>query len=235
MKSSRGKSINQLMPEVALHRITIDERWEIRDLYFFPHRYAEVYSFLYALHEASLNHGARFAEVFHRYPWRGGYSAVNFYDDLYDSIPRAHRPRINSIHYASPGYIELGAVLVIVTQIDKILTGAMKIWDKLDKIYTAIHKRAMQRRLLKFNVKEHERKLAEEEVRFLINSTKELAEAIGIDDPAALNRLTGDPLASLKILMAFYRRFRELVSFVQEGKVRIEPPDKKRLQDKPLD
>ena len=80
----------------------------------------------------------------------------------------------------------------------------MRSWDKLDKIYTNIHKRAMRRRLLKCDVKERERKLDAEQVQFLAQSTKELAEAIGIKDPAALEHLTGHPLASLKILMAFY-------------------------------
>ena len=99
----------------------MDERWEIRDLYFFPHRYSEVYSFLFALHEARFGRGSRFSETFRRYPWRGGYSAVNFYDDLYESIPHTDRPIINKIQYSSPGYIEPGAAIVIVTQIDHIL------------------------------------------------------------------------------------------------------------------
>ncbi len=35
--------------ETGLHKIQIEGRWEIRDLYVVPHRYAEIYSFLYAL------------------------------------------------------------------------------------------------------------------------------------------------------------------------------------------
>lgn len=223
------------MPEIALHKIFIDGRWDIRDLYLFPHRYAEVYSFLYALNEASIERQSRFSKAFHRYQWRGGYSAVNFYDELYRSIPRGERPSINRLQYASPGFIELGAVLLLVTQMDKILTGAMKIWDKLDRIYTTIHKRAMQRRLLKLDVKDRERKVSQEELKFVVEANKELAEAIGIGDPEALNKLTGDPLASLKILMAFYRRLKELLAFMKEGKVQLAPPDKQQVKDRPID
>src|SRR5260221_596329 len=68
------------MAEVASHKIYMNGRWEIRDLYSFPHRYEEVYSFLYALAATSAPQQDLFAELFHRYPWRGGYSAVNFYD-----------------------------------------------------------------------------------------------------------------------------------------------------------
>jgi len=219
------------MTEIGLHKIEMDGEWEIQDLYLFPHRYSEVYSFLYALNEAASGNAHRLSGAFQRYPWRGGYSAVNFYDDLYSSIPKDRRPKIKRIEYASPGFIEVGAILLLVTQIDRILTTAMKTCDKLDSIYTNIHKRAMRRRLLKLSVKEKERKLAEEDVRFVVESTKELAEALGIPDPAALNRLTNDPLASLKILMGFYRRLRELLHFIEEGKVRITPFDKKHIRD----
>ena len=107
------------METVGSHKIHIEGRWEIRDLYLFPHRYAEIYSFLYALAAAEKTEASLFAHAFKRYPWRGGYSAVNFYDELYGAIPREERPQIKSIEYASPGYIELGAVILLVTQIDE--------------------------------------------------------------------------------------------------------------------
>ena len=89
----------------------------------------------------------------------------------------------------------------------------------------------MRRRLAKINLKDRERKLSEDDLKFTIEACKELSEAIGLENPAALNKLTGDPLASLKILMAFYRRLGELVSFVREGKVKITPGDPKKLED----
>lgn len=212
----------------------MEGRWEIRDLYYFPHRYAEVYSFLYALAAADWPQRSSFVAAFNRYPWRGGYSAVNFYDDLYEAIPRDQRPKIVRIEYASPGYIELGAVIVLVTQIDRILTTAMKTWDKLDKIYEGIHKRAMDRRLLRITLKEREQELTKDDVRFTIEACRELSAAIGLDDPEAINKLTGDPLSSLKIIMAFFRRIRELVFYVQDGKVRITHTEKNLLDDDPL-
>jgi len=215
------------METIGTHQIHIGGRWEIRDLYLFPHRYAEIYSFLYALAAAEKPQSKLFARAFQRYPWQGGYSAVNFYDEIYIAIPREERPQIKRIEYASPGYIELGAIILLVTQIDKILTIALKTWDKLDIIYDRIHKRYVKRRLAKITLKDRERKLAEQDLEFTIEAYKELSNAIGIENPAALNKLTGDSLTSLKILMAFYRRLRELVSFVHEGKVNITGGDEK--------
>ncbi|NOS70677.1 MAG: hypothetical protein HOP33_12195 [Verrucomicrobia bacterium] len=219
------------METVGSHKIHIEGRWEIRDLYLFPHRYAEIYSFLYALSTAEKSEANLFAQAFKRYPWQGGYSAVNFYDELYGAIPRQERPRIKRIEYASPGYIELGAVILLVTQIDKILTTAFKTWDKLDRIYDGIHKRYVRRRLAKINLRDRERKLSEDDLKFTVEACKELSEAIGLENPAALNKLTGDPLASLKILMAFYRRLRETVYFIHEGKVSITRGSEKQQDD----
>src|SRR5205809_6739979 len=93
------------MAETGRHKIFIAGRWEIRDLYEFPHRYAEIYSFLYALQPFGRD-SVVFAEAFQRYPWRGGYSAVNFYDEIYLAIPRIYRPHIARIQYSSPGFLD---------------------------------------------------------------------------------------------------------------------------------
>jgi hypothetical protein len=209
------------METLGKHKIHIEGRWEIRDLYIFPHRYAEIYSFLYALSAIETAESRFFTETFRRYPWRGGYSAVNFYDELYGMIPPEQRPQIKRIEYASPGYIELGAIVLLVTQIDRILTTAFKSWDKLDRIYDGIQKRINKRCLAKLNLRDRERKVDEEDLRFAVEKCKELSEAIGLENPEALNKLTGDPLASLKMLMAFYRRLRQLVVFIENGKVSI--------------
>lgn len=218
------------MAEVSSHKIYMNGRWEIRDLSFFPHRYEEVYSFLYSLTAPPGPRRDQVIELFNRYPWRGGYSAVNFYNDLYRNIPRDDRPLITGIRYASPGYIELTAVILIVTQIDKILSATMKAWDHVDRKYTTIHKRAMERRLLSLNVKEREQKLAHDDVLFALEACKELADAIGLDNPQALEKLNNNPVARLKILMAFYRRLRQLGTFVEEGKVVIESSEQRRIQ-----
>ena len=223
------------MADTFPYRIYIEGRWEISDLYVFPHRYAEVYSFLYALGAAGSPDESAFREAFERYPWQGGYSAVNFYDDLYGSIPREQRLEIKRIEYASPGFIELGAILVIATQVDKILTKVFHTWDKVDRVYDGIHRRYRRRRLARLNARERERKLEEEHVRFAIEACKELSEAMGLEQHEALARLSPDPIARLKILMSFWRRLRELVHFIDEGKVRVEPeqieghPPKKQI------
>src|SRR5947208_2637497 len=109
------------MSERSNHVLLMDGRWEIQDLYSFPHLYAEAYAFLYAAEFAGSEKNVRFKDAFQRYPWRGGYSAVNFYHDLYEDIPPGHRPVIVSITYSSPGAIELALIAVIASQIERII------------------------------------------------------------------------------------------------------------------
>ena len=219
------------METTGSHKIYIEGRWEIRDLYMFPHRYAElVIRFCMPLRLPE--NLQTVCSRRHSNAIRGKAVTVLSISMMcfYGAIPREERPQIKRIEYASPGYIELGAVTLLVTQIDRILTTVFKLRDKLDRIYDGIHKRYVKRRLAKIDLKNRERKLAEEDLYFTVEACKELSQAMGLEGPEALHKLTGNPLASLKILMAFYRRLSELVSFIHEGKVKITPGDQKKTR-----
>ena len=41
--------------------------------------------------------------AFLKYPWKGGYSAVNFYNDLYQALPPSAKPKVAGIRYNSHG------------------------------------------------------------------------------------------------------------------------------------
>lgn len=94
---------------LAVSDIHIDGKWDMQDLSAFPNRYAEVYSFLFALGDTRKGPQAQYEDLFSRYPWRGGFSSVNFYDDLYAYVPRGERLAVESIAYSSPGTIRVRA------------------------------------------------------------------------------------------------------------------------------
>jgi hypothetical protein len=52
------------METIGTHKIHIKGRWEIRDLYLFPHRHAEIYSFLFACAAAEKPQPNLFAGAF---------------------------------------------------------------------------------------------------------------------------------------------------------------------------
>jgi hypothetical protein len=217
--------------KTGAHKIHIEGKWDIRDLYVFPSRYAQIYSFLYALSTVKNPKDNLFIEASESPPWEGGFSTVNFYGKIYRLIPEEERPQIKRLEYASPGFIEISAVVLIVTQIDRILTTAFSSWNKLDAIYDEIEKRRKKRQKETFKVKEMERKAKEEDVKFAVKKCKELSEALGLENSEQLNKLNSDEIVRLKILLTFYRRVEPLLFFIQERKFDLKGISEEQIKD----
>lgn len=207
------------MPQLSLYRIGIDEKWSLIDLYQFPHAYTQVYAFIYSLSGTGPMSDAAVAEIYRRYPWRGGYSAVGFYWDLYYAMEKEHRPMVNSIRYSSPGYIEIGAIAIVATQIKRIVKTVAECIEIADATYDRIYKRAQKRKLLALDVKRQQREFEREEIQFMITSSQELSKLLEFEGLESLQSRTQDQLGTLKILLSFYRRVRELAEFYHDRKI----------------
>ena len=86
----------------------MNERWELEDLYNFPHAYSQTQSFIYCFDtDLDPRNAARINVALEEYSWQGGYSYVNMYTVLHHQIPVPHRPQIASIQYASPGWMDI--------------------------------------------------------------------------------------------------------------------------------
>ncbi|HEV7877096.1 hypothetical protein [Bradyrhizobium sp.] len=65
------------------YAILMDGRWTLDDLYKLPRTFEQAYFALDALIPSDNDADAdRVARAFRAYPWQGGYSAVNFYNQL---------------------------------------------------------------------------------------------------------------------------------------------------------
>src|SRR5262245_9714287 len=99
------------MPEnIGKTRLGLDGEWSLENFSEFTRGYQDLYAFFHALQasgSADDEYGVRAHYAFRAYPWRGGWSAVDFYAALRAAIPVEERPRIVRIQYASPGLIEL--------------------------------------------------------------------------------------------------------------------------------
>ena len=210
------------MPENSLQKITIDSEWDLVDLYRFPHSYTQVYAFLYSLSQAGRINSEAVSRIYRAHPWRGGYSSLNFYMSLYSAMEDEHIPTVHSIRYASLGYIEITALTILVTQIRRIVTIVAQTIEIADRTYDRIYKRAQKRKLLAMDVRRREREFEREEIKFMVESAEELARIMSFDDLEKLQVRTRDPLGTMKILLSFYRRVRELVGFQLDQKVRFD-------------
>ena len=73
------------------YKVYINGRWELEDFGVFSKQYTQCYSLLYSLAAPSqetelVRRGFQFE--YSKYPWRGGFSVINFYFSLYAIIPQ---------------------------------------------------------------------------------------------------------------------------------------------------
>lgn len=210
------------------YKINIDGEWLLEDLYLLPHTYSQVYGFIYSLSETNKPNSNDFDDIDERIfftytsqPWRGGYSAVNFYNYLKNLVPHKHRPKIKAIHYESPGFIELILFVPVAKAISLIIKSFCESITAIHELYNSIYKGMKERKLLQMDVRKKELELKEADIKFLNSSSKSLAKLLGFKNLKELNELTQNPLTTLKILLSFYRRIRSLADYTKRGKTKF--------------
>jgi hypothetical protein len=209
--------------------IHMDGRWTLEDLYKFPRTYEQAYFALDALipSESQVDY-ERVDRAFKAFPWQGGYSAVNFYNQLKYATPIRARPEVVSIHYASPGAINLSLILEqaqLLAAIVGAVAGSIAVCNTL---YNKIMNDLQRRKLLRIEVEREKIALSLEELKLIRKYNKEIAAILQIGTPDALDERTGRPLVSLKILLSVYRRVRTLADYRNKGKA-ILPVDAPQL------
>lgn len=211
---------------VKPYRIVLPDSgdWSLHDLYVFPHAYEQCYAFVYCLDTAlPARDVERIDSAFQNYPWKGGYSYVNFYNILLTRIPMKERAKVKSFHKASPGWIDLALNLDAAVQLAKsvaIIAGSgaataaayAKAWKLLANLKAEREKARLR-----------EVQLTRDQIKAIRGSCDELAKAMGFKSLADLHRRTGDPEVSLKLLNAHYRRMRTLVEYQTKSRAVLPP------------
>jgi hypothetical protein len=210
----------------GLYKITLDADWSLKDFYELPHVFAQVYALNCAfLLARSADDSEQLVYGFSSYPWRGGYSAVNFYNALGNQIPLRLRPKVKSIQYASPGWIALSLLVPAALGIGKVIDAFVKSAGGVNALYTDIYKGMQDRKLMRLDVKQKELELAEAQLNFVVKSSQLLAEGLDFENLDELNEATENPLATLKILLSYYRRVRTLAEYSIKGKAKFPTND----------
>ncbi len=203
------------------YRIVLPESgsWSLHDLYVFPHAYEQCYAFIYCLDtELPARDVDAIDHAVLNYPWKGGYSYVNFYGVLQRQVPIHARPRIKSIQKASPGWIDLlldldaaKQVALAVATLSGASAAAAAAYGKVYKILLDLkteRERARTQQLL----------LKHGQLKAMQDVCDELANSMGFKCLADLTRRTGNIEVTMKLLSAQYRRMKTLVEFEDKNK-----------------
>jgi hypothetical protein len=202
------------------HRIELGGEWTLDDLYLLPHAYGQLYSFVNALQRGALDIDERYDHAF-EYPWRGGWSTVNFFGYVRTRVPRTARPKLVAIQYASPGWMDLSLVVATALAIRGLVTTFVKTATQLHNLYNEIYNGMHDRQLMRIDVRERVLELERHELEWIETSTDRMAKLMGFEDVQTVNALTKNPLATLKVLLSLYRRVRTLAKFEQAGKAKL--------------
>lgn len=202
--------------------IFMDKRWSLEDLYLFPRAYEQVYYAYEALLPAPDEHvNERILRAFSAFPWRGGYSAVNFYNQLKYATPKKMRPVIREIRYASPGHIELVLNITLAVQIAGVVTTVTASLAACNKLYHSIYTDAQKRKLLSLDLKSKEIDVANKQLDFILEANAKIAKILQIESAEVIEVRSEHPLIALKILMSIYRRVRSLAEYQEKGKAKL--------------
>ena len=218
--SSHTEVESQVAKSASILDIGINGRWDIQDLSEFPNKFADAYSFMFAMQDNVGLDDERLHELFIRYPWRGGFSSVSFYNDLYHQIPRPQRLLVKEIHYASPGAMKITALPDLAKKIETLVIQVNANGMKVRAAFKELHEWMSEKEFL--GTTHRDIKLDAADKVILQKACKKLAKELGFDQLRRVYQLCGkDWLATSKILVSFYRRVSELAEFVDSGKATL--------------
>lgn len=212
--------------ETGIVRLRLDGKWELTDLSDLTSVYTQLYSIAYSLQPAENRRlDENLDEIYTKFPWRGGYSAVNFYERLFFQIPQKERPKLESIRYSSPGHMDLMEVVVVAATISATVKFIAMAVNRVHDTYRRIQKASQDHKLGKINVKQEELKLSEAQLRFIRAAVQDMSQALNLsrqEQEMLTKRVDSNELAKLKILNSYYRRIKRLVDLHVKGKLFME-------------
>jgi hypothetical protein len=211
--------------------LKLDNDWEMQELADLAKLYTQCYSLVYSLSGDRVESTDEqvvdwFHGVYAKLPWRGGYTAVNFYNSLYAKIPYEQRPQIVEIRYASPGHIKLKEAALVAALLAAIVTAVTTSFDQIHDSYNNIQTGMSERKLRRLEVELAELQLDQERLRFVRSAKQQLIDQMQIPQvmqEELIRRSSGNDLMQLKILMSFYRRVQPLAELELRDMLKVEP------------
>ena len=122
--------------------------------------------------------------------------------------------------------MELTLLVGAALSIAKVVKSLVDAGDKAHKLYDSIYKGAQERKLLRLDVKRKQLELSRDTLEFAEQSSERLAHLMGFRDLQELHTRTKNPVATLKILMSYYRRLRTLAELQGAGKLLLPNDDR---------
>lgn len=206
----------------------VDGAWDLNEFSSFYGKVSDLYAFLNGLKNwvnADLSNEFRrkIRDAF-LHPWRGGFSYVAFFDDLFSAQPVEDRLGVRSIQYASPGHIDVDGNGEVFASLREMLAvyaiNSRIVKDRYNAIYSGLSKGGY----LKMSGEEFEiDNLMRNE---FFSYSEELLAMIGLGGAETVHELSSkNSLVTLKATLALVRRMEALYGFFAEGRAKLPNED----------
>jgi hypothetical protein len=193
------------------YAFVVDGGWSVKALGDFPHVFAKAYSLLYGFTFLHWQHVSSF-------PWRGGFSAMHFFNWAANQVAGEHRPRVKAMQYASPGFLRFSlhrpTAEMVATCISVYKGDNASVAGAYSRLYGRISDHKLN------DVTDPDSPIWNDHNEPLRNGAVEIMNAFRVVDGEAFAAVCGRPFEAAKIAMAFYRTILDLVAFEKEGLVR---------------
>lgn len=206
-------------------KLLLDGRWSLEELSEATKDYTQLYGFAYSLlSELPTARREEIDYIYGKFPWKGGYSTVNFFNQLFHKIPPPLRPAVERIQYASPGFIELSEILLVAATVAAIVKAVCSSINNSHDTYRKIQKGSIDLELAKIDLAKENLELTQKQIAFCENSAKSLIKVFELTETQTQlieARTQGNPVMKLKILLSVFRRVEPLAKKQSEGKIKI--------------
>ena len=211
--------------EATKTKLRLDGRWNLEELSEATSDYTQLYGFAYSLlADLPIARREEIDYIYGKFPWRGGYSTVNFFDQLFHKIPPNLRPEVERIQYASPGFIELSELLLVASIVAGIVKKVCDAINNAHDTYRRVQKGSVDLKLAKIDLANKELELTQRQIAFCESSAKSLIEVFGLTEGQEHlidQRVQGNAVMKHKILMSVFRRVDRLAKKQNEGKLEV--------------
>lgn len=206
-------------------KLLLGGRWNLEELSEATKDYTQLYGFAYSLLvDLPTAKREEIDYIYGKFPWKGGYSTVNFFNQLFHKIPQPLRPEVLRIQYASPGFIELCEILAVARIVAAIVRAVCRSINIAHDTYRNIQKGSIEHELAKIDLAKENLELTQRQIIFCENSVKSLVKVFGLTEAQEQlidTRTQKNPLMKLKILLSVFRRVEPLAKKQSEGKINI--------------
>ena len=154
------------------------------------------------------------------HPWRGGFSAMHFWRELLQFIPTEDAPSLETVHYASPGFVRFKLNSDIAVQVGNLIARYLQSNEKIDEDYRDLNAYIRTHDLNNETITVDDSRWNQHNPK-LTELTLALLGSLHIPSPDEFVNAAHRPFEAAKMATSFTRRLMELASLESNRLIRF--------------